>query len=42
MSSTPDIAIITQILERLPAFELAGAYERFEDAGEVHAGGSCR
>jgi len=29
--------MLTQILERLPDFELAGDYERFEDAGEVHA-----
>jgi cytochrome P450 len=29
--------MITQILERLPDFELAGDYERFEDAGEVYA-----
>jgi cytochrome P450 len=29
--------MVTQILERLPDFELAGDYERFEDAGEVHA-----
>jgi cytochrome P450 len=29
--------MITQILERLPDFEIAGDYERFEDAGEVHA-----
>ena len=29
--------MLTQILERLPDFELAGDYERFEDAGEVYA-----
>ena len=29
--------MVTAILERLPDFELAGDYERFEDAGEVHA-----
>ena len=29
--------MITQILERLPDFQLAGDYERFEDAGEVYA-----
>jgi cytochrome P450 len=29
--------MVTQILERLPDFEIAGDYERFEDAGEVHA-----
>jgi cytochrome P450 len=29
--------MLTQILERLPDFELAGEYERFEDAGEVYA-----
>jgi cytochrome P450 len=29
--------MITAILERLPDFELAGDFERFEDAGEVHA-----
>jgi cytochrome P450 len=29
--------MVTQILERMPDFELAGDYERFEDAGEVYA-----
>ncbi|MBE1551997.1 hypothetical protein GGC64_006084 [Mycobacterium sp. OAS707] len=29
--------MLTQILERLPDFELAGEVKRFEDAGEVHA-----
>jgi len=29
--------MLTQVLERLPDFELAGDYERFEDAGEVYA-----
>ncbi len=29
--------MLTQILERLPDFEIAGDFERFEDAGEVHA-----
>ena len=29
--------MLTQILERLPDFQLAGDYERFEDAGEVYA-----
>ena len=29
--------MLTAILERLPDFELAGEFERFEDAGEVHA-----
>jgi cytochrome P450 len=29
--------MLTQILARLPDFELAGDWERFEDAGEVHA-----
>jgi cytochrome P450 len=29
--------MITQILERLPDFELAGDYEQYEDPGEVHA-----
>ena len=29
--------MLTQILERLPDFELADDYERFEDAGEVYA-----
>lgn len=29
--------MLTAILERLPDFELDGDYERFEDAGEVHA-----
>jgi cytochrome P450 len=29
--------MVTAILERLPDFELAGDYERFEDAGEVYA-----
>jgi cytochrome P450 len=29
--------MVTQILERLPDFQLNGEFERFEDAGEVHA-----
>lgn len=29
--------MMTEILDRLPDFGLNGAYERFEDAGEVHA-----
>lgn len=29
--------MLSAILERLPDFELAGEFERFEDAGEVHA-----
>jgi cytochrome P450 len=29
--------MLTQILERLPDFELAGDYEQYEDPGEVHA-----
>jgi cytochrome P450 len=29
--------MVTQILERMPDFELADDYERFEDAGEVYA-----
>ena len=29
--------MLTQILERLTDFEIAGDFERFEDAGEVHA-----
>ena len=29
--------MLTQVLERLPDFELAGDYERFQDAGEVYA-----
>ena len=29
--------MLNKILERLPDFELAGDYERFEDAGEVYA-----
>lgn len=29
--------MVEAVLERLPDFELAGEFERFEDAGEVHA-----
>ncbi len=29
--------MLSEILDRLPDFEIAGAYERFEDAGEVYA-----
>ena len=29
--------MLTQILERLPNFDLAGQFERFDDAGEVYA-----
>ena len=29
--------MLTQVLERLPDIELAGDYERFQDAGEVYA-----
>ncbi len=29
--------MVAEVLERLPDFELAGQYERFEDAGEVYA-----
>jgi cytochrome P450 len=29
--------MLTQVLERLPDFELAGEYEQYEDPGEVHA-----
>jgi cytochrome P450 len=29
--------MLTEVLDRLPDFELAGRYERFDDAGEVYA-----
>jgi cytochrome P450 len=29
--------MVGQVLKRLPDYEIAGEYERFEDAGEVHA-----
>ena len=34
--------MLTQVLERLPDFELAGEPQLFEDAGEVYAVASCR